>query len=294
MYQVKVIADSLNPLGIRLLTIQARYWRAIHAELMTHRVFSRNASSSRAIPVEVMLAQVWNDPAGPLHWGVNQPGMQARAEMVGWRRAAAGMLWRGAAKAACAFAWSLMKLGAHKQVANRLLEPFQYISVIISATEWDNFFELRDHPDAQPEIQHLARQIKAAVRGSWPQRLSAGQWHLPYITEADHKAAYKACKEGRITRDEPRVGEIINLLIKASVARCARVSYLTHDGQSPSLKKDIALHDKLVVAKPIHASPAEHQAMARNDDEFLRNFRGWSQYRVEVEATETVEAEEAY
>lgn len=283
MYQVKVIADSLNPLGIRLLTIQVRYWRAIHAELMTHRAFSRNASSSRAIPVETMLKQVWNDPAGPLHWGINQPGMQARAEMVGWRRAMAGALWRGAAKAACTFAWGLMKLKAHKQVANRLLEPFQYISVIITATDWDNFFELRDHPDAQPEIQHLARQIKAAMAASYPKRIEDGDWHLPYIREEDRKAAIRLCQEGRITRDMPSEEELLAVLRKVSVARCARVSYLTHDGSRPNFKKDVELHDHLVVAKPIHASPAEHQAMATPTSCHFRNFRGWAQYRMDLE-----------
>lgn len=283
MYDSKIIADSFNPTGQRITTVQTRYWRAIHAELMTHRVFSRNASSSRAIPVSTMLKQVWNDPAGPLHWGVNQAGMQARAEMVGWRRAAAGMLWRGAAKAACAFAWGLMKLGAHKQVANRLLEPFQYISVIITATDWDNFFELRDHEDAQPEIQHLARSIRAAMKDSWPKRMAAGEWHLPYITDGDYDAAYQICKKNRITRDEPGYKEIVTILLKLSVARCARVSYLTHDGETPSVKKDIQLHDRLVVSRPIHASPAEHQAVAKPNNYRYRNLIGWKQYRVELE-----------
>jgi thymidylate synthase ThyX len=265
MYDVKIIADSIGDNGIRIITVQARYWRAIHAELMTHRVFSRNASSSRAIPVLTMLKQVWNDPAGPLHWGQNRPGMQAHEELPGWRKRAAQMLWRGAAKTACVFAWSLMKLGAHKQVANRILEPFQYISVIITATDWDNFFELRDHKDAQPEIQHLARLIRTAMDASKPQWLAVNQWHLPYITRAERNT------------------NPLDMLLKASVARCARVSYLTHDGDAPSLKKDVALHDRLVVAKPIHASPAEHQAVALRTDVRCRNFRGWNQYRDQLE-----------
>ena len=283
MYEAKIIADSFNPAGNRITTVQTRYWRAIHAELMTHRAFSRNASSSRAIPVQTMLKQVWKDPAGPLHWGVNQPGMQARAEMVGWRRAAAGALWRGAAKMACGFAWGLMKLGTHKQVANRLLEPFQYISVIITATDWDNFFLLRDHEDAQPEIQHLAKCIKTAMNASFPRKLAAGDWHLPYITDEDREAAYIARKKNRITRDEPNHEEISALLVKLSVARCARVSYLTHDGKTPSLRKDIELHDRLVVSRPIHASPAEHQAMAMHGSLRYRNLVGWAQYRIELE-----------
>lgn len=283
MYEAKIIADSINPVGNRITTVQTRYWRAIHAELMTHRAFSRNASSSRAIPVSTMLKQVWNDPAGPLHWGVNQPGMQARTEMVGFRRALAGGLWRAAGKMACAFAWGLMKIGTHKQVANRLLEPFQCISVIITATDWDNFFLLRDHEDAQPEIQHLAKRIKLAMSGSYPVKLTAGEWHLPYIDAADREAAYMARKKNRITRDEPGHAELNALLVKLSVARCARVSYLTHDGKAPSMRKDIELHDRLVVSRPIHASPAEHQAMAMPVSRRYRNLVGWAQYRIGLE-----------
>ena len=153
---VKIIEDSLTN-GSRLTTYQLRYWRAIHAELMTHRVFSRNASSSRAIPVMKMLRQVWDDPAGPVHWGANQAGMQAHAELDGLRRKLSQAIWKWSGRAMCVAAWSMTKIGLHKQVANRLLEPWQYINVVLTATEFDNWFDLRDHPDAQPEIQELAR-----------------------------------------------------------------------------------------------------------------------------------------
>jgi hypothetical protein len=279
MYDVRIIADSINKSNNRLTTMQVRYWRAIHAEVMTHRVFSRNASSSRAIPVSKMIKQVWDDPAGPLHWGVNRPGMQARAELFGWRRALAGGLWRTASKIACGFAWGMMKLGVHKQVANRLLEPFQYISVIISATEWDNFFELRAHPDAQPEIQHLALLMERVMRHSVPRYVNPGDWHLPYVTSADWTAAQLICQKDRITRDMPKFHEMLEITRKLSTARCARVSYLTHDGVTPAINKDIKLHDDLVVSRPIHASPAEHQAMALDDSSQCKNFRGWQQYR---------------
>lgn len=284
MYEVKIVADSINQAGIRITTMQLRCWRGIHAEFMTHRVFSRNASSSRAIPVATMLKQVWNDPAGPLHWGQNRPGMQAHSELIGWRRRAAQLLWSGAAKAACAFAWGLMKIGTHKQVANRILEPFQYISVIVTATEWDNFFELRDHKDAQPEIQYLARLMRCAMDRSIPRLLTEGDWHLPYIRPEDWTLAERLCQEDRVTRDMPSRSEVVAILRKLSVARCARVSYLTHDGQEPNVEKDINLHDRLVTTKPIHASPAEHQAMSMHNDLNCRNFRGWLQYRVELDA----------
>lgn len=266
---VKVLAASkCEKTGVMLWTLQLRYWRAIHAELMTHRVFSRGAGSSRAIPVKKILAQVWNDPAGPIHWGVNQSGMQARAELVGWRRALAGSLWRTAGKVMCVFAWSMMKLGLHKQVTNRLLEPWQYINVIVSSTRWDNFFNLRCHADAQPEFQELANRISfvmSAHRMDYLYKvLKPGEWHLPYITE-DERRAYP-----------------IDTLVKLSTARNARVSYAPFDGDS-TVEKEIARHDLLVSSVPRHSGPAEHVAMCTGLDEEFANFDGFMQYRKFVE-----------
>ena len=265
--QVKIIAHSISPTGQEIVTFQLRYWRAIHAELMTHRVFSRNASSSRAIPVATVLKQVWNDPAGPIHWGANQAGMQAKQEVSGWRRSAARLAWKLSAKAASAFAYLMMKIGLHKQVANRILEPFQYISVVLTTTELDNWFELRDHPDAQPEIHELAGLMKEELVKSSPRRLGMSEWHLPYITN-----------------EELETFDIVDLL-KMSCARCARVSYLTHDGKVPNFRKDFELFDRLVGSRPLHASPTEHQATPSGDNQFHKNFRGWVQFRKFVEAT---------
>jgi hypothetical protein len=253
----RVIADSVNPDGQRVTTLQLRYWRAIHAEFMSHRIFSRNASSSRAIPVRKMLAQVWNDPAGPEHWGANQAGMQARGELAGWRLTAAQVLWRAAGRAVCGAAWAAMKLGLHKQVANRLLEPWQFISVVVTATEWENFLTLRDHPDAQPEIRTLAQEIRAAMEASTPAALQWGEWHLPYGPRGQSEGGAEA--------------------LQSSVARCARVSYLTHDGRETPAEEDAALHDRLLDANPPHMSPAEHQARAQRGQH--ANFNGWRSYR---------------
>lgn len=271
MYQAFVVADSISEAGVRLITLQLRYWRAIHAEFMTHRVFSRNASSSRAIPVAKMLKQVREEPFGPLHWGANQAGMQAHAELEGKALQVAKDLWHTAAREAAQTAELMSTLGLHKQVANRILEPFLPISVIVTATEWDNFFQLRDHKDAQPEIRHLTQLMKEAIDSSSPMAIRDGEWHLPYVYDMEIR----------------EYG--IEVARKLSVARCARVSYLTHDGQQPSVEKDIELHDKLVVAEPLHASPAEHQATPYalkfgNGRDFIRNFRGWQQYRVLLEA----------
>lgn len=258
---VKIIEHSLNQNGIEIVTFQLRYWRAIHAELMTHRVFSRNASSSRAIPVKTVLKQVWNEPAGPIHWGANQPGMQANEQLNGWENKAAQFLWNMAAKAACVIAYLMMQIGLHKQVANRILEPFQFISVVLTTTELDNWFELRNHKDAQPEIKDLAQRMLVGLIQSRPRDLAVGEWHLPYVDRFD-KSIHP-----------------IDQLLKISAARCARVSYLTHEGKAPSVENDIKLFDRLVGSKPFHASPTEHQATPADDKSFYKNFRGWIQFR---------------
>lgn len=266
--EVRVIEDSENPYnGIRLTTLQLRYWRSIHSEFLTHRVFSRNASSSRAIPISTFLKQVWNDPAGPIHWGANQAGMKARTELTGYKKWFAQFMWKFTGRVVCCLVWTANKVSSpHKQVFNRLLEPWQYISVIVTSTEWDNFFELRNHPDAQPEIQELAREMKNAINNSNPTKRIH---HLPYITDSD----LVAMGESRTTRR----------LMQISTARCARVSYFTHDKQIPEIEKDLALYNALVGSVPIHASPTEHQATAQYEDTFDKNFRGWVQHRVKVE-----------
>jgi thymidylate synthase ThyX len=263
----RVIEDSISQAGVRLTTLQLRYPRFIHAEFMTHRVFSRNASSSRAIPVAKMIEQVRTNPAMPVHWGKNQAGMQASAEMEGQQLETMMRAWQQAAREAAATAEFMEKHGLHKQVANRILEPFQFISVIVTATEWDNFFDLRAHPDAQPEIQALAVLMKIAMDKSTPKMLAQGVWHLPYVLEDEREKLD------------------LNTLLKASAARCARVSYLTHDGENPTIEKDIALYDRLVGSVPLHASPIEHQATPIDSNEWSGNFKGWQQYRKLVEAT---------
>jgi len=275
MFEAKVIEHSLSAGGGKeLITFQLRYPRLVHAEFMTHRVFSRNASSSRAIPVAKVIEQVRSNPAMPVHWGKNQPGMQARAELEGVDLIAVKQLWRAAAANAAAFAEVMMNHGAHKQVANRILEPYQWMSVIVTATEWDNFYELRDHADADPNIQHLAHLMKEALKDSVAvlragDGSDASDWHLPYVTMA----------ERRQYQDQPR------LLAKVSGGRCARVSYLNHDGTSPVFEKDLGLYEQLVGSRPLHASPVEHQGYpAIGPAVRSGNFTGWIQHRKLVEA----------
>lgn len=267
----KVILDSTYK-DSRITTMQLRYPRLIHSEFMTHRVFSRNASSSRAIPVEKMLRQVREEPAMPIHWGKNQSGMQAREEVD--NIVEAKTLWLAAAKEAASIAATMMEMGLHKQVVNRILEPFQYISVIVTSTEWDNFFALRDHPDADPNIADLARKMRVVYDDSQPQALTRGTYHLPYITAFEWEE-YASGKCG------------IDALIKCSVARCARVSYMTHDGDLPNMDKDIALYERLAFAEPPHLSPLEHQATPRPyyEHPYSGNFSdNWAQFRKYFEA----------
>ena len=296
MISAKIVTDSIAN-NVRLTTMELNYPRFIHSEFMTHRMFSRNASSSRAIPIEKMLEQVQQSPAMPIHWGKNQPGMQAREECinkVNWGYSdywgEVKECWQVASQDMIHYAERLSEAGYHKQVVNRLLEPFQYIKVIVTATEWDNFFKLRLHEDAQPEMCALAKAMKDAMDNSSPVAMLPGQWHLPYY--------YGSCTN---EKGDPE----LDVAIKCSVARCARVSYLNHDNSSPDVEKDIALADRLL--KDGHMSPFEHVAtpmleysgvskdkshrlgiyewdvgtthMDWNYNLWSGNFRGWLQYR---------------
>ena len=320
-----IVADSISPKGNRLTTLQLRYPRFIHAEFMTHRMFSRNASSSRAIPVAKLIEDIQRDPAMPMHWGRNQAGMQAREELdarvsipvpiasvssedntmpeLDWehRRFDRKEAWFQAMDQAIMHATCFDRAGYHKQIVNRLLEPFSHINVVVSATEWDNFFLLRCHPDAQPEIRLLAEMIREAMNNSLPTNLVPGQWHLPYVDEEEvHDVR---CLHGYSVEDPTitrtfDLDDVRDMLIKASVARCARVSYLTHDGKTPNIRDDIRLYDRLVGSVPLHASPAEHQATPDTwyrtkptnahfgrwgNPKWHGNFKGWNQHRKMIE-----------
>jgi len=298
----KVIADSISPEGIRLTTLQLRYPKFIHGEFMTHRVFSRNASSSRAIPVERLIKDVIDDPVYPSYWGKNQPGMQAREETSEELRVGSILLtsrevWDKAREEATWYARAFADAGYHKQIVNRLLEPFCHINVVVTATEWSNFFALRCHPDAQPEMRILAEAMRNAMSASAPKLLHPGQWHLPYFDPGKDDV-------GNWLGSRMKPIELAQeTSIKISVARCARVSYSTRDGARSGVEEDLALYQRLVGAQPIHASPAEHQATpdrwldgardlgfvegsagARNSSGWERadlhgNLRGWIQYR---------------
>lgn len=264
--------------GTRIATLLLRYPRWIHAEARTHRLIpiseemdieiatpslmedenlSRNAASSRAIPVTKLIQDVLDDPAIPLFWGKNQKGMQAIEEFVGEEREILIKNWLQDRDEAVARAKFYADFGCHKQIVNRLLEPFSHITVVATATDWNNFLSLRDHKDAEPHIGMLAREIRKALDEAEVQVLQPGEWHLPFVS-ADDWAEING--GGVVTPDQHEA------CLKLSVARCASTSYKTVDGFDMTPERAIALHDKLVAAEPLHASPAEHQAQA---DEFL-------------------------
>ena len=232
MTSARIIADSLNESGDRLTTMVLKYPRFVHSEMMTHRVFSRSAGSSRAIPVSRMLKNIQDNPVIPNEFGANISGMQAKGEVDDIEQAT--KVWLEAKESAVENAQRLLDLGVHKQVANRILEPFSWITVIVSSTDWSNFFAQRCSPLAQPEIRVPAEMMREALSGSFPRVLKKDEWHLPFIT------------------DEEKFNWPVSKQMAVSTARCARVSYLNHDGEySPAA--DLNLFVRLVEASPPHA-----------------------------------------
>lgn len=289
--KANIIADSISPQGVRLTTFELEYPRFIHAELMTHRMFSRNAQSSRAVPVSKSLKL---DYITPLVWGKNQAGMSSKEVLDEENQKACEYYWHALVRYCRDFAERMSAEGLHKQWANRCLEWFSPIKVIVTATEWDNFFWLRIDPEAaQPEIVELARQMKEAMDASKPQLLNPGEWHLPYVKSyrvGDKLLYSEDCLEFSTPNYLP-----LELAKKVSAGCCAAVSYRNN----PSIEKCLEIWDKLFSGPKPHLSPVEHQCSPmeyssnRDDVEFpygathmdndgkywSANMRGWIQLR---------------
>lgn len=278
MIKAEIVADSFAPNGRRLTTFVLTYPRFIHAEFMTHRMVSRNASSSRAIPVKKSIDMVVSEPVIPLAFTKNRRGMQGGEALDGEAHEKAKAVWLKARDAMVECARELADLEVHKQYANRLLEPFANITVVASATEWDNFFALRCHGAAQPEIHYLADQMYGQYFLNKPQEAYEGFWHLPLLSQEDINMCSAVFGVSCLADSE----QAALLAVKRSVAKCARVSYLNHDGTKTTIDQDIELYNRLVGSAPIHASPAEHQAQALGYLEGGKrsgNFTGWLQFR---------------
>jgi thymidylate synthase ThyX len=259
--KAEIICDSVNN-GNRLTTMLCTYPLVIHAEVMTHRMFSRNAASSRAIPAKRLIEDVERDPFVPLYWGKNEPGMQASKELVGETLKDAIDIWHTALDRALDAASGMAEIGAHKQIVNRLLAPFAHIRTLITATDWGNFFKLRCHDAAEPHMHMLADAMHAAINASAPQHKEDSGVHLPFVGSADASNYSNASLE----------------LISA--ARCARVSYRTQEGELPNAEKDLALAEKL--SSSGHWSPFEH--IARPKYGRCANFMGWQSLRRQMGA----------
>ena len=289
MISAKVIADSVNPLENRLTTIECEYPRFIHGEVMTHRMFSRNAQSSRAVPVAstINANRVF---VKPYVWGKNQAGMSSKDVLTGFKQNLAALVWNTTAKICFTSSFLLAKIGLHKQWANRMTEWCSTIKVIITATEWDNFFWLRlDEKAAQPEIVELAKLIKVAMDNSTPKLLQVGQHHLPYIKVVRCNGAdtYLDSNDNILTLKEAQ---------QISASCCAQVSYRK---LNDSKEKAIEIYKRLFSGDKPHLSPVEHQGTPINSaltlDVFTNNlgathfdkqanlwsanFKGWIQLR---------------
>jgi len=248
----KVVADSLSEYGQRLTTFEVRFHRFVLAEFNTHRMFSRNSASSRAIPVTRQIENIMRAPAYPLKWPGEQKGMQGGEDVTDER--AAQDEWHEAAMEAVWHAQNLVGQKVHKSVVNRLLEPFMWHTVVVTATGWENFFDQRCSPLAQPEIKHAAEQMRVAYAASKPLNVYEGEWHLPY---ADDDETCQAVENDIGFED---IDDFWRTHAEISAARCARVSYKPFDSDTADPEADLSLYTRLTAADPAHWSPLEHVA----------------------------------
>lgn len=290
----KLILTSKNrETGVSLYTFVLTYPRVILAEVNTHRMLSRNTASSRAIPAWKQRSRVLYDPFVPVSIGRNQKGMQAGQELSGWRRFVAVNTWKLARYPNLAASWILEKVGAHKQVANRLVETWTWTQQVVTCTDLKNLFKLRNHPDAEPHFHILAEIMQQQIEyveklydtvnfdsrysDGRPcplapvnpplgvlrvQMLKPGEWHLPFVTEAEERGNY------------------LENLKRMSTARCARTSYyLPESFEKSNLERDLELCTRLSGSG--HWSPFEHVATPVAEKVYIGNFLSWKQYRKE-------------
>lgn len=268
---VKVIADSISDVDVRITTFELTYPRIIHSELMTHRLFSRNAMSSRAVPIKTMIDLVKTSPAKPVEWGKNNAGMQSRSLLDPEMQQYVESEWETAAANAARSAALMDAYGAHKQIANRLLEPFQMMKTVLTATDFANFFWLRVDADADPTIKEVATLMHDLYKTHEPEALVNGQWHTPYV---DHYYDVYDMFLGYCIDNTPEDIEfgagpykILTLeeALAISASCCAQVSYRRLDG---TYDKALSIYERLLSGNKVHASPFEHQAtpMCPTDD----------------------------
>lgn len=271
----KVVADSISPQGQRITSLEVELPRIVLAEMNTHNAISKNCSSTRAITLAKAIQQIEENGFEPVYWGEKQSGMSARNELSGDNLALSKLYWNRAKRSAILSVKNLDLFKAHKQIAGRLLEPFQMVKQVLTATDWDNFFNLRIHPDAQPEILMVAYKIYKAMEASEPCLLQAGEWHLPYIvTTHDHKGLVMYVDSLKETH---YVEYSLEEAQRISASCCAQVSYRNTDN---SLEKADTIFDRLVTADVLHASPFEHLAtpMKPTVSSWYESHKDWADY----------------
>lgn len=269
-FKSKILLDSVAPHGARLTTFEITIPKCVQAELNTHRILSRSSSSSRAIPVEKVIQQVLENPYIPPKWGTAKAGMQAGDELPRHEHYMASGIWLNARDEAVESARAALSIGLHKQVVNRLLEPWMWVTVIVSATEWRGFFRQRDHANADPALQIVATWMHEAYRDSEPKPLGYGDWHAPLTGDA--------CL---LREDGYNVPSI-------SAARCARASFLTHWGVRDPAADMRLFDDTLNNDDPNHWGPMEHVARPGAEGKSYGNFVGWQQLRQVLEGSQPV------
>lgn len=272
----KIIEDNLSPSGIRITSFEITYPRIIMAEINTHRVLAKSSASSRAIPVADKIKDVMARPFVPRVFGKNKSGMQATEDLTGEDAKKARDLWMAGLNGALMVAREMSETKVHKQLANRILEPYSYVTTVITGTEWDNFYKLRNSKEAQPEFEELASLMQEAYKKHVP--YAQERYHLPYVTVEERQAQEDVMK-----------------LFHVSAARCARVSYKSlKTGRASTFDDDMELCNKLITAG--HMSPFDHPGCAddilRYDENgkpvwaaphLHRHFYGWSPYRTCLE-----------
>lgn len=294
----RLIKDSINESGDRLCTFEVEVHRYCWSEFLTHRMFSKNAASSRAIPIANVIKMVQESPATPISWGKNKSGMQATEELTGHDLEGAKVYWELASAYAADYAGKLASVNVHKQLSNRILEPFVMMKAVVTMTDFDNFEWLRDDEEAQPEIQELAKVMVACRNESVPVKLNKGEWHLPYVDIYRDEFGilhYLDSDGGEMSLEDAQ---------KISASCCAQVSYRR---LNDSKEKAIDIYNKLFSGRKPHMSPCEHQAtpicmeidvkdeknvpylpstweegvthVDRNGRLHSGNFTGWIQYR---------------
>lgn len=247
-----VIADSVCAnTGKRITTFECEFPRVILAEQNTHRQISKNCSSSRAIPIKALCENVKDNMFVPVYWGKNKSGMQADEELDSGTQQSVVKLWKKLALDSIEEVLFLADVGVHKQIANRITEPFQMVKMVMTATEWDNFFNLRLHPASQPEFCMLAYKMYKAMEASKPMKIKAGEWHLPYVGRYYDTVEEKVCYE---------VGGVTVSLEQAQRVSASCVAQTSYRKTDDSLEKADKIFDMLINADVIHASPFESLA----------------------------------